>query len=145
MLVSLVIRVTQDSSREAISRERMAIDTMLCRTPGAEARWSRSSPVSWEQVYKHGDLQEEVSQQGKIPTQDDSRTLLQQLRQRRYNRFIWIDAICINQEDSVEKSLEILMMRDLYEEAKRDFCLGSTLPLTPKKKLSTACLLSRRS
>ncbi|KAM0815594.1 putative Mid2 domain-containing protein [Seiridium cardinale] len=45
--------------------------------------------------------------------------LLLELRNRRYDDFIWIDAICINQRDSAEKSMQIPLMRNIYEEAKR--------------------------
>lgn len=30
---------------------------------------------------------------------------------------LWADAVCINQQDGVEKSLQIQMMRDIYREA----------------------------
>ena len=54
---------------------------------------------------------------GKIEIHNNLYTILQQLRRRRYSRFVWIDAICINQEDNVEKSIQISMMRPVYHEA----------------------------
>ncbi|KAL9123372.1 MAG: hypothetical protein Q9187_000054, partial [Circinaria calcarea] len=47
-------------------------------------------------------------------------TLLQQLRRNQYSRFIWIDAMCINQGDA-EKSAQIPLMRYVYQEARRVF------------------------
>ncbi len=40
-------------------------------------------------------------------------------------RLLWIDSICINQSDDVEKSQQVKMMRDIYETASRVVvCLG---------------------
>lgn len=43
--------------------------------------------------------------------------LLHQLEARRDVRFIWIDQICINQQDDVEKAIQVKMMRDIYVSA----------------------------
>ena len=43
--------------------------------------------------------------------------LLHQLEERRDVRFIWIDQICINQQDNVEKVMQVKMMRDVYVSA----------------------------
>ena len=43
--------------------------------------------------------------------------LLRQLEARRDVRFIWIDQICINQQDDVEKAVQVKMMRDVYVSA----------------------------
>lgn len=42
---------------------------------------------------------------------------LRQLRRERSERTIWIDAICINQFDDVEKSNQVQLMRDIYSRA----------------------------
>lgn len=34
-------------------------------------------------------------------------------------RLLWVDAVCINQDDIVERSYEVLRMRDIYERAAR--------------------------
>ena len=43
--------------------------------------------------------------------------LLHQLEARRDVRFIWIDQICINQQDDLEKAIQVKMMRDVYVSA----------------------------
>ncbi|KAK5453049.1 hypothetical protein LTS15_007198, partial [Exophiala xenobiotica] len=48
-------------------------------------------------------------------------TALQSLRSQGYlggaNQYLWIDTICINQADAVEKTHQIRMMKRIYEEA----------------------------
>lgn len=55
-----------------------------------------------------------------------SQNLLAALRQIRLDqketaslRKLWIDAICINQSDNVEKSRQVMLMRDIYSNASR--------------------------
>ena len=43
--------------------------------------------------------------------------LLHQMEARSDVRFIWIDQICINQQDDVEKAIQMKMMRDVYVSA----------------------------
>ena len=42
---------------------------------------------------------------------------LQEFKARRDVRFIWIDQICINQQDDLEKAVQVKMMRDIYVSA----------------------------
>ena len=44
---------------------------------------------------------------------------LRQLRQHDQERRLWIDAICINQEDNEEKSAPVALMRKVYSNAQR--------------------------
>ncbi len=44
--------------------------------------------------------------------------LLRHLRTPNDPRYLWIDAICLNQDDETEKALQIPMMGRIYEEAK---------------------------
>ena len=43
---------------------------------------------------------------------------LQRLRSKTKNRIIWVDAICINQEDLQEKSFQVKLMQEVYSRAK---------------------------
>ena len=45
-------------------------------------------------------------------------TLLHQLRRAKYDRFIWIDSLCIDQDNQAEKGAQIPLMRNIYKEAK---------------------------
>lgn len=42
---------------------------------------------------------------------------LRRLRQRRTNRILWVDAICINQNDAEEKTKQVLQMSHIYANA----------------------------
>jgi hypothetical protein len=61
----------------------------------------------------------EPERNGDVQINDSLYELLQELRRRNYNRFVWIDAICINQSSDEEKSLQLPMMRHIYEYAGR--------------------------
>jgi hypothetical protein len=46
-------------------------------------------------------------------------TLLLRLQDERLSRVIWVDAICINQEDEKEKEYQIPLMAEIYAKASR--------------------------
>ena len=87
--------------------------------------WGQLQPVyplllsTATKVMKDGkpDTKDIAGRRGKINIPGNLYAVLQQLRQRRYSSFVWIDAICINQEDDAEKSTQIAMMRTVYCEA----------------------------
>lgn len=54
--------------------------------------------------------------------------VLQERQSYRLYRRIWIDAICINQEDNEEKSIQVQMMREIYANADRVVLLPSGNP-----------------
>jgi hypothetical protein len=43
--------------------------------------------------------------------------VLSQLRKQQFDCLLWVDAICINQKDESEKSVQVAMMRDIYKRA----------------------------
>jgi hypothetical protein len=45
--------------------------------------------------------------------------LLRQVRKQRYVRYLWVDAICLNQADKVEKYVQGGLMGDIYRQARR--------------------------
>lgn len=42
---------------------------------------------------------------------------LRRIRSENYVRTLWVDAVCINQQDCIEKSIQISRMREIYEAA----------------------------
>ncbi|KAK4625505.1 Heterokaryon incompatibility protein 6, OR allele [Fulvia fulva] len=40
--------------------------------------------------------------------------VLRRMRQRLHDRVVWIDAVCINQSDEVEKGFQVALMGDIY-------------------------------
>lgn len=59
----------------------------------------------------------EPHRNGTLLIQQNLHAFLEGLRRRRYNRFIWIDAICINQGSQEDKFNQIPLMRYVYEAA----------------------------
>ena len=49
-------------------------------------------------------------------------TILLHLRLPEETRSVWIDAICINQQDSIEKSQQVALMGKIYREANDVLC-----------------------
>lgn len=43
--------------------------------------------------------------------------MLRHLRKREKQRFLWIDAICINQNDNKEKACQVQLMEEIYQQA----------------------------
>jgi hypothetical protein len=56
---------------------------------------------------------------------------LVQLRHPRTSRLLYIDAICLDQGNTLEKNIQVPLMRDIYKEAKRVLCwLGPSTDTT---------------
>ncbi|KIW83437.1 hypothetical protein Z517_02682 [Fonsecaea pedrosoi CBS 271.37] len=54
-----------------------------------------------------------------IPITESLWTCLRRLRRDGVNDLIWADAVCINQKDNLEKSMQVRRMGSLYSQAKR--------------------------
>lgn len=61
---------------------------------------------------------------------------LQSLRQKSKTRLLWVDALCINQADTVEKSSQINLMPWIYRSAARTLIwLGKDAEFRPPREL----------
>ncbi|KAK4187902.1 heterokaryon incompatibility protein-domain-containing protein [Podospora australis] len=47
------------------------------------------------------------------------RDMLRSLRSRKHQRLIWVDAICINQQDNLERAAQVDKMRTIYKNGRR--------------------------
>jgi Heterokaryon incompatibility protein (HET) len=75
-------------------------------------------------------LDYEPSRNGTLQIQQNLHSFLLRLRQKRHNRFIWIDAICIDQNNPLDKDNQIPLMRDIYEYAECVYIwLGEATPV----------------
>ena len=64
-----------------------------------------------------------------IPVSADLEDTLSRLELKDSSRTLWIDAICINQEDILEKNKQVVFMRVIYQSAKRTIVwLGNNNP-----------------
>lgn len=54
-----------------------------------------------------------------MPVTSNLHTALQHLRLRNEDRFLWIDAICINQDDHEEREQQVGQMKSIYEQAEK--------------------------
>jgi len=75
------------------------LDTILVR--------ARSSPGSEPDVPRQ------------IPVTANAHAVLRNRRSMRHSRLLWIDSICINQQDDVEKTHQVGLMRTIYKRAGR--------------------------
>ncbi|KAI9733945.1 MAG: hypothetical protein M1834_002601 [Cirrosporium novae-zelandiae] len=68
---------------------------------------------------------------GTFYIRDNLKAALQQYRQGNKNRDIWIDVICINQDDKDERAAQVSRMQDIYIEAQNVWIwLGAGEPTT---------------
>lgn len=59
------------------------------------------------------------TEQGVIPITESLSTCLKQLRAKKVDAYIWADALCINQQNKMEKSAQVRRMGSLYGAAER--------------------------
>ena len=85
-------------------------DPPLTEASGWEAvsyAWGNQRPI--HNIYVNGNP---------IAVTENVINLLKDLRDTNHKRFLWIDAICINQGDEVEKSKQVPLMKIIYENAR---------------------------
>lgn len=93
-----------------------------------ETRLGSSKPIKYEALsWCWGTSKEEGyirirGKRGKAYAKKAKRDLVKALlalRSERWDRYLWIDAVCINQEDMDEKNQQVQMMAEIYGNAKR--------------------------
>ncbi|KAL8659561.1 MAG: hypothetical protein Q9202_007071, partial [Teloschistes flavicans] len=97
-------------------------------------------------VYKNGILYSDglVKREGTIDIHRNLYDFLCRLRKANYERFIWIDAICINQNDDRDKNMQIPLMRHIYQEARQvKIWLGEATPIEEEALASIPSLTEK--
>lgn len=72
--------------------------------------------------YCWGDIQdkENITLNGQVFTTTKSGgAALRAIRRQNQDRVVWLDAICINQQDTAERGAQVSIMKQIYEAAKR--------------------------
>jgi len=64
-------------------------------------------------------LRNEAGEEWNHPVTDNLFAALQRLRKLKISRMLWVDAICINQQDDAEKNIQVAMMREIYKRSFR--------------------------
>jgi len=64
-------------------------------------------------------LRNEAGEEWNHPVTDNLFAALQRLRRLKISRILWVDAICINQQDDAEKNIQVAMMREIYKKSFR--------------------------
>lgn len=100
---------------------------LLCKDDGAgSSNWSLTqnvlddAPAFFALSYVWGTEEPTESlniEQSVLEITPSLSILLHQLEARHDVRFIWVDQICINQQDDLEKAVQVKMMRDIYVSA----------------------------
>jgi hypothetical protein len=73
--------------------------------------WGTAAPTSYINIRKNGRIYSKK-------VQPDLLAALKALRDPQKDRYLWIDAICINQEDIGERNHQVEMMSTIYGQAK---------------------------
>ncbi|KAI1133663.1 heterokaryon incompatibility protein-domain-containing protein [Nemania abortiva] len=79
-----------------------------------------SSPISFDIFHAWGskdDAHQAVIGSAKIAVSSNLHEALQHLRSSQHKRTLWIDALCIDQNNDKERSQQIRLMRDVYRTA----------------------------
>ena len=89
--------------------ERVSLDTIDYEYEAISYTWGEH--VSREVI--------DITDHGRLPITASLHAALQQFRHPSRTRVLWVDAVCINQEDDAERSSQILMMAGIYHKASR--------------------------
>jgi ankyrin repeat protein len=73
----------------------------------------------------------------KLPVTFNLNLILRDLRKSTKDRILWIDAVCINQDDQAEKGQQVQQMKDIFSSAERVlFCISRPTEITDLLMLS---------
>lgn len=109
----LRIHPGKDEKRMVVDLDEFNLDSDVQYTAISYV-WGNSSPPS--QITCNGHC---------APVTRNLWDVLSCLREKNFGSLLWVDAICINQQDRQEKSTQVSMMRDIYKQAaKVVFWLG---------------------
>ncbi|KAK0654182.1 heterokaryon incompatibility protein-domain-containing protein [Cercophora samala] len=78
--------------------------------------WGSATETDLILVQHHSDA---TSTRGKLSVTQNLATALRHLRRPLHTRTLWIDAICINQQDEAERNKQVHRMTDIYRLANR--------------------------
>ena len=105
-----VLELSPGKRGDIISFELTEIDLYSDKRPSFEA-------LSYEWREKIGTVPVQCGKDRLLIT-PNCKAALERLRLESGRRTLWIDAVCINQEDSLERTQQVAMMTDIYRKAK---------------------------
>jgi hypothetical protein len=91
------------------------INCMIYHVSLATAPDYEALSYTWGDNYKSHSIQ---CENGRLPVTANLHSALQHFRYRDKTRMLWADAVCINQVDSTERSIQVQQMHRIYQQAR---------------------------
>jgi hypothetical protein len=57
---------------------------------------------------------------------NETKAALQQIQDKKTDVFVWVDQICINQDDDVEKGHQVQQMKEILQRSRNRYCMAWT-------------------
>jgi hypothetical protein len=83
--------------------------------------------------------------EGRLSITENLHSALRQLRQTENHRILWVDAVCINQSDDVEKGRQVALMGEIYKRASSVLVWLAPASFETSKALEFLLALSKKS
>jgi hypothetical protein len=115
MMFASVLRPTTDST--------LSSNSQVCKYTALSYHWGQDEPRNQIRIYRQTDVQSDVQQKMSsfafetFYVQDNLNAALRQFRDRDHDVTLWIDAICIDQNNHSEKAAQITRIHEIYEQA----------------------------
>lgn len=90
---------------------KLSADTLLQRYDALSYTWGEQKPTEHIKIIQS-------NQQYRIRIRPNLYQALQHLRLHRDDRYLWVDAICIHQDDELEKSSQVRMMSQIFNNSR---------------------------